>query len=191
MKFTNISVFEDRMINQGVTVAFFNFQYHNCVIETAYSRNQKKFLFAFVDHNIGFTCSLNGEYASGYINHKAAVEQLMLCRNHDRYDPIHFYELLNSYLPNAHFAQINQQQYRDVAGHAVSNFEDRIFFNHWRRANISENQKQKTIELMGYEVVEFCEQNNLTPVFFPYPTDRTLAVFEDFQADYVGFGLRQ
>ncbi|WP_188630979.1 hypothetical protein [Oceanisphaera marina] len=191
MRFTNIGLFENRMMDQGVTVAFFNFQYHNCVIETAYSINQRKFLFAFVDHNIGFTCSLQGEHASGYINHKAAVEQLMRCRNHDRYDPKHFYELLNDYLPSARFSQINQPQYKLAAQKAVSNFEDRIFFNHWRNSNMSENQRQKTIELMGHEVIDFCEKNHLIPVFYPYPTDRTLAAFENFQADYVGFGLRQ
>ena len=47
MIFNNISAFEQRMIVQGVDVAFFTIQYHNCAIETAYSRTQKKFLFAF------------------------------------------------------------------------------------------------------------------------------------------------
>ncbi len=191
MIFTNINQFEKRMENYGVIVAFFTLSYHNCQIETAYSSSQRKFLFAFVDHNIGFTCSLNGDYVSGYINHPEAVKQLMLCRNHNRYDPVHFYELLDSALPTVNFTQINNNQYQRVASRAVSDFEDRIFFNHWRNSNMSDKQRNKTIELMGYDVVKFCEKNHLIAVFYPYPTERTLNAFENFQADYSYHGLRQ
>lgn len=191
MRFTNIARFEARMAAENVTVAFFVVRYRNCEISSAYSRNQKKFLFAFVDHNIGFTCSLEDEYANGYINHKEAVEQLMRCRNHDRYDPIHFYDFLNGQLPNVAFARITDHQYAQVVRRAVSNFEDRIYFNYWRNSNMPERQRNKTIELMGYEVIEFCDQNHIIPVFYPYPTERTLAAFEDFEADYRGFGLMQ
>ncbi len=184
MEFTNLENFENRMLQQSLEVAFFTIQYHNCEIECAYSISQKKFLFAFVDHNIGFTCSLNGLYANGYINHKEAVEQLMKCRAHNKYDPIHFYEYLNNQLPAAGFHKLTQEQHQQIANKAVSNFEDRIFFNHWRNANISKNQKEKAIELMGNEAVKFCEQNHLTPVFYPYPTERTLAAFEDFVNDF-------
>lgn len=184
MEFTNIYKFEHRMQLQGIGVAFFTIQYHNCGIECAYSIAQKKFLFAFVDHNIGFTCSLNGAYANGYINHKEAVEQLMRCRVHNKYDPIHFYEYLNNQLPGVGMRQLTLEQHRDIASKAVSNFEDRIFFNHWRNANISHKQKDKAIELMGYEVVKFCEKNQLTPVFYPYPTERTLEAFENFRNDF-------
>lgn len=191
MIFTNIEMFEQRMENEDVTIAFFTLQYHNCQIETAYSSSQRKFLFAFVDHNIGFTCSLNGNYTNGFINHPDAVRQLMLCRNYDRYDPVHFYELLNNTLQTVNFAQIDQNQYQRVASRAVSNFEDRIFFNHWRNSNMSDKQRNKTIELMGYEVIEFCEANHLIPVFYPYPTARTLNAFENFQNDYNHHGLEQ
>lgn len=189
--FTNIAQFEARMNNQNVTVAFFSIQYHNCMIETAYSVSQKKFLFAFVDHNIGFTCSLNGNRASAYINHEDAVEQLMNCRNHNKYDPIHFYDFLNAQLPTVRFSQMNNTQYVKVVGKSVSAFEDRIYFNHWRNANISEQQRNKTIELMGNEVIQFCEENHLTPVFWAYPTERTLAAFVNFRVDYQNNGLQQ
>lgn len=190
MIFTNIGLFEQRMTNEGVSIAFFTLRYHNCQIETAYSSNQKKFLFAFVDHNIGFTCSLEGNFANGFINHEEAVKQLMRCRNHNRYDPVHFYELLNNQLPEVNFVQINQNQYRTVVSKAVSNFEDRIFFNHWRDSNMSDRQRNKTIELMGYEVIQFCDANHLIPVFYAYPTERTLNAFENFQNDYNQHGLR-
>lgn len=39
MIFNNISAFEQRMIAQGVDVAFFTIQYHNCAIETACSKS--------------------------------------------------------------------------------------------------------------------------------------------------------
>jgi len=191
LEFTNILGFEQRMQASGVTVAFFTFTYTNCDLEVAYSIKQRKFLFAFVDHNIGFTCSLQGIKANGFINHKEAVHQLMLCRNHDRYDPIHFYELLNDFLPHATFEQITPEKYRQIATKAVSNFEDRIFFNHWRRSNMSQQQRDKTIELMGYEVLEFCKANGLIPVFYSYPTDRTLNSFEDFKTDYHNNGFQQ
>ncbi|AEG11485.1 hypothetical protein Sbal183_2074 [Shewanella baltica OS183] len=191
MIFNNISAFEQRMIAQGVDVAFFTIQYHNCAIETAYSRTQKKFLFAFVDHNLGFTCSLNGNYANGYINHRDAVEQLAACRNHGGFDPIHFYEFLDNQLPHVNFTEVTLIQYARVVGKAVSNFEDRIYFNHWRRANISDKQEKKTIELMGHEVLKFCKDNGLTPVFYPHPTDRTLQAFSDFNQDYLNHGLTQ
>lgn len=189
MHFANIEAFEQRMNDKSITVAFFTIQYYNCAIETAYSTMQKKFLFAFVDHNIGFTCSLNGIYANGYINHQEAVNQLMLCRNHGKYDPIHFYDYLDNQLPNIHFAQITNKQYEQTARKSVSNFEDRIYFNHWRNANISDKQRQKTIELMGNLVVEFCDQNHVIPVFYPYPTERTLAAFENFRQDFQEYGL--
>ncbi|MDD3595590.1 hypothetical protein [Sulfuricurvum sp.] len=189
MRFTNIQAFENRMLNANVNVAFFTLQYHNCAIEIAYSSVQRKFLFAFVDHNVGFTCSLNGEYANGYINHQEAVVQLMNCRNHNRYNPIHFYEFLNNQLPHANFVQVSRNQYDRTVQQAVSNFEDRIYFNHWRNSNMSPKQRNKTIELMGHNVVEFCDQNHIIPVFFPYPTERTLTTFEDFQQDYNEHGL--
>lgn len=189
MRFTNIQAFENRMINANVTVAFFTLQYHNCAIEIAYSSVQKKFLFAFVDHNIGFTCSLNEDYTNGYINHQEAVVQLMNCRNHNRYDPIHFYEFLNNQLPHTNFLQVTRNQYEHTVKQAVSNFEDRIYFNHWRNSNMSPKQRNKTIELMGHHVVEFCDHNHIIPVFFPDPTERTLAAFEDFQQDYNEHGL--
>lgn len=191
MIFTNIGFFEERMVAFNVSVAFFTVQYHRCAIEVAYSKNQKKFLFAFVDHNIGFTCSLKGDYANGFINHKEAVEQLMNCRNHNRYDPVHFYELLNNFLPKARFAEITNQQYVRTVGKAVSDFEDRIYFNHWRSSSISERQQIKAIELMGYEVVNFCRENHLTPVFWAYPTERTLTAFADFKLDYNSHGIQQ
>jgi len=179
-------------MNQADTnVAFFNIQYRNCVLECAYSLNQRKFLFAFVDHNIGFTCSLDGDFANGYINHKEAVEQLMRCREHNRYDPVHFYDILNNQLNTVQFVRINQIQYCRTLQKAVSNFEDRIYFNHWRTANISDKQKNKAIELMGFKVVKFCEQNNLTPVFYPVPTERTLSAFGNFESDYRTHGLSQ
>lgn len=191
MIFTNIEIFEERMDTLNTFVAFFTVQYHSCAIETAYSKSQKKFLFAFVDHNIGFTCSLNGNYANGFINHPEAVEQLMNCRSHNRYDPIHFYEFLNNLLPTARFAEATNHQYVRTVGKAVSDFEDRIYFNHWRNSNISERQQAKTIELMGNEVVKFCKENHLTPVFLAYPTERTLAAFADFKLDYNNHGLQQ
>jgi hypothetical protein len=44
---------------------------------------------------------------------------------------------------------------------------------------------------MGYNVVDFCEKNRLTPVFFSMPTERTLASFENFQSDFENHGLNQ
>ncbi|MFL1914441.1 hypothetical protein ACJW8B_03310 [Plesiomonas shigelloides] len=189
MFFSNILTFEQRMSQQGVDVAFFTIQYHNCVIEVAYSKVQKKFLLAFVDHNVGFTCSLKGTYANGYINHREAVEQLAACRNHGYFDPIHFYDFLNDELPHVTFEELTNIQYVRVVGRAVSNFEDRIYFNHWRRAPISDKQEKKALELMGHEVVKFCKDNGLTPVFYPYPTERTLGSFKNFDKDYDTHGL--
>ncbi|WP_345860606.1 hypothetical protein [Shewanella algae] len=191
MFFSHIEKFEQRMAQQGVAVAFFTIQYHNCAMEIAYSRAQKKFLIAFVDHNLGFTCSLRGSYANAFINHYEAVEQLAACRNHGAFDPIHFYEFLNAQLPHVNFGELVLRDYAGIVGKAVSNFEDRIYFNHWRRAAISERQVNKTIELMGHEVVEFCRENGLTPVFYPRPTERTLEAFGDFNQDFENHGLAQ
>jgi hypothetical protein len=145
MEFTNILNFEYRMQDEIVTVTFFQVQYHKCTVECAYSSAQRKFLFAFVDHNIGFTCSLKGIYANGFINHKEAVKQLMLCRQHNKYDPIHFYDFLNNRLPTVQFSQISKEGYVKTVRKSVSNFEDRIYFNHWRSAKISEKQKIKPL----------------------------------------------
>lgn len=191
MIFTNIERFEQRMEASDVSVAFFTIQYHNCSIETAYSSKQRKFLFAFVDHNLGFTCSLKGNYASAFINHQEAVEQLKLCRGHHQWDPKHFYQFLNDLLPTIGFTEATYTQYVRTVSKAVSNFEDRIYFNHWRNAKISPKQKKKAIELMGYEVVSFCEENRLTPVFWPYPTQRAMIAFGDFSADYGQNGTEQ
>ena len=191
MNFTNINMFENRMQQQNMNTAFFQIEYHNCQVECAYSKIQRKFLFAIVDHNIGFTCSLNGTYANGYINHREAVETLMHCRVHGTFDPLHFYEFLNNQLPNVNISEVNITDYQRIASQAISAFEDRIYFNHWRRANMSERQKNKTIELMGYNVVEFCENNGLTPVYYPTPTQRTLDAFNNFELDYNSNGLQQ
>lgn len=191
MFFNEIDIFEQRMARHNVAVAFFNIKYHNCAMEIAYSRSQKKFLIAFVDHNLGFTCSLRNCYANGFINHYEAVEQLAACRNHGTFDPIHFYEYLNSQLPLVDFGELGLRDYAGIVGKSVSNFEDRIYFNHWRRAAISDRQVKKTIELMGYEVVDFCLENGLTPVFYPRPTERTLEAFRNFNQDFEDHGLVQ
>lgn len=190
MEFYNIDIFEQRMAAQSVSIAFFCFKYHNCTLEIAYSRKQRKFIFAFVDHNLGFTCSVNNGFVNSYINHKDAVKQLMKCRNHNKYDPKDFLALLNDFLPKANFCQINNSKHNRILSRAVSNFEDRIYFNHWRNSNMSDKQEKKTIELMGYEVVCFCKENHVIPVFFAHPTPRTLAAFEDYEMDYAVNGIK-
>lgn len=184
MQFTNIPSFENRMNQANVDVAFFTVNYANCTIEAIYSRIQRKFLFAIVDKNIGFTCSLNGIYASAFINHKKAVEELANCRNSSTWNPKDFYEVLNEALLVVQFSQATMQDYKRIASKAVSNFEDRIFFNHWRIAHISTKQYDKTVELMGYDVANFCQENGVTAVYFPYPTDRTFNVMQNFVLDY-------
>ena len=54
---------------------------------------------------------------------------------------------------------------------------------------MSPKQRKKTIDLMGYEVIEFCDENHVIPVFYPYPTERTLAAFENFEQDYQKYGF--
>jgi len=184
MRFTNIPNFEARMDAAGVTVAFFTIKYANCTVECVYSKDLRKFLFAIVDMNIGFTCSLEGIFANAFINHREAVQTLAECRNHGGWDPKHFYEVLNDNLPTANFAQTTGEQYQRTAGVAVSNFEDRKYFNHWRRSSMSAPQANKTIELMGNEVLQFCRATGVIPVYYPYPTDRTMAVMINFRADY-------
>ncbi|ABV67896.1 hypothetical protein Abu_1649 [Aliarcobacter butzleri RM4018] len=184
MNFTNIPALESKMDRQNVLVAFFTIQYGECNIECVYSKIMRKFLFAIVDRNIGFTCSLNGIYANTYINHREALTALTQCRNHGRWDPTHFYEVLNNNLPNVNISEVTTTEYRAVSDLAVSNFEDRIYFNHWRKRKISDRQTDKTIELLGYEVLKFCQNTGITPVYFPYPTDRTIAIMKDFKLDY-------
>lgn len=185
MHFTNLLSFEDRMKAVDVNVAFFQVPYGACLIEAVYSICQKKFMFAFVNINLGFTCSIKGDaYASAYINHQAAVAQLQTCGNRNRFDPKHFYDALNEQLPTIHFAQASAQNYTEISHVAISAFEDRIYFNHWRRANISSQQAEKTAELMGYQVVDFCRTNGVTPVFFDHPTQRTYESFENYIGDF-------
>ena len=185
MHFTNLLNFEDRMRAADVNVAFFQVHYGACLIEAVYSISQKKFMFAFVDINLGFTCSIEGDdYASAYINHQAAVAQLQTCGNRDRFDPRHFYDALNEQLPAIHFAQASAQHYTGITHVAISAFEDRIYFNHWRRVNISAGQAEKTAELMGHHVVAFCRENGVTPVFFDHPTQRTFEAFENYIEDF-------
>uniref|UniRef100_UPI0040483C7F hypothetical protein n=1 Tax=Aliarcobacter sp. TaxID=2321116 RepID=UPI0040483C7F len=184
MKFTNIPILENRMDKEGVSVAFFHIIYANCTVECVYSKNLRKFLFAIVNANVGFTCSLDGLYTNAFINHREAVQSLANCRNHGGWDPKHFYEVLNRHLPNVHFQQVTSRQYQTINRVAVSNFEDRIYFNHWRTSSMSEKQEKKTIELMGYEVLEFCKVTGVIPVYFPYPTDRTMTVMNNFKLDY-------
>ena len=184
MIFTNITDFQQRMQDTNTNTALFQINYHNCTIECIYSISQNKFLFAFVDHNIGFTCSLNHDSASAFINHQDAVEQLRLCREHGNWDPIHFYEFLNNQLPNIGFNQATHAEYIQTLSVSVSNFEDRIYFNHWRNSNMSPAQRNKTIELMGYAVVDFCSNNHIIPIYFDHPTERTLSAFSNFELDY-------
>lgn len=184
MRFTNIPVLENRMDNEGVSVAFFSIIYANCTVECVYSKDLRKFLFAIVDANVGFTCSLEGLYTNAFINHREAVQALADCRNHGGWDPKHFYEVLNENLPNVNFQQVTGGQYQGVSSVAVSNFEDRIYFNHWRTSAMSERQEKKTIELMGYEVLEFCQETGVIPIYYPYPTERTMDVMNNFRLDY-------
>ncbi|MDY0320435.1 MAG: hypothetical protein RBR23_01755 [Arcobacteraceae bacterium] len=190
MNFTNIPAFEAKMHSQGVSVAFFAITYSNCKIECVYSKDLKKFLFAIVDKNVGFTCSLNGTYANAFINHKEAVQALADCRN-SGWNPKDFYAVLNDSLPNVKFAQVSRIQYQGINSVAVSNFEDRIYFNHWRVSNMSSKQMEKTIELLGNEVLEFCKDTGVIPVYYPYPTDRTMDVLNNFRQDYQTHNTRQ
>ena len=183
MNFTNIENFENRMTTANVDIAFFTIVYSECSVECVYSKNLRKFLFAIVDKNIGFTCSLNGTYANAFINHKEAVAALADCRN-GGWDPKHFYDALNKSLPTANFTQATKEKYKSTSSVAVSNFEDRIYFHHWKNANISSRQIEKTIELLGNEVVTFCKETGVTPVYFDHITDRTMDVATNFEDDY-------
>jgi len=183
MNFTNIENFENRMTTANVDIAFFTIVYSECSVECVYSKNLRKFLFAIVDKNIGFTCSLNGTYANAFINHKEAVAALADCRN-GGWDPKHFYDALNKSLPTANFTQATKEKYKSTSSVAVSNFEDRIYFHHWKNANISPRQIEKTIELLGNEVVTFCKETGVTPVYFDHITDRTMDVATNFKDDY-------
>ena len=191
MQFKNLENFESKMDAQNTTVAFFSIVYSNCTVECIYSKNLKKFLFAIVDMNIGFTCSLQGFYANAFINHQEALQVLADCRNHGAWDPKHFYEILDENLPFVNFGQVTTQQYQSTTSVAVSNFEDRIYFHHWMRANISPKQIKKTIELMGHEVVAFCKETGVTPVYYDHPTARTLKAMENFKNDYDLYGTKQ
>lgn len=183
MIFTNIPVLEDKMEERGVLIAFFTIEYGDCTVECVYSKAMRKFLFAIVNKNVGFTCSLDGLYASAFINHREAVISLAECRN-GGWDPKHFYEVLNNNLPNVNISEATPTKFGAVTSVAISDFEDRIYFNHWRKGQISVKQTDKTIELLGYEVLKFCKETGVTPVYFPYPTDRTISVVKNFKSDY-------
>lgn len=183
MTFTNIYEFERRMDAQGVSVAFFTITYGCCTVECVYSKDLRKFLFAIVDANVGFTCSLDGTFANAFINHREAVDALANCTG-GGWNPKHFYEVLNDNLSTVNFGEVTRAQYQGINAVAVSNFEDRIYFNHWRTSNMSTQQEQKTIELLGNEVLVFCQATGVIPVYYPYPTDRTMDVLKNFREDY-------
>ncbi|MDD5157243.1 hypothetical protein [Sulfurimonas sp.] len=56
---------------------------------------------------------------------------------------------------------------------------------------MSDKQRKKTEELLGYQVVIFCEDSGVIPVFYPHPTDRTLNVAINFRQDYSNHGIEQ
>ncbi len=183
--FTNITNFENRMTQQNVEIAFFNVTYgaNNCVIECAYSLNQKKFIFGFVNTTIGFTCTLNGIISNTVLAPNISTK-LADCRDSStNWRPSHFFDILNNQLPNIGFAQITQPQYIGIYKSA-SNFKDRIYFNHWRRSGMSSKQEEKTINLLGEEVVNFCHQNTIIPVFHAAPLGRTFNVAIDHEEDF-------
>lgn len=190
--FTNIASLETRMVQQNVEIAFFNVTYgvHNCVIECAYSLNQKKFIFGFVNTTIGFTCTLTGTTANTILRNEIST-QLANCRDGTgNWRPSDFFEVLNNHLPNIGFTQITQQQYIGIYT-VASDFNDRIYFNHWRRSGMSDKQEKKTIDLMGDHVVDYCHQNGIIPVFYPTPTGRTFDVATDYIADFNNHGFTQ
>ncbi len=183
--FINIANFENRMTQQNIEIAFFNVTYgvKNCIIECAYSLNQRKFIFGFVNTTIGFTCTLNGIISNTVLAPNISTK-LADCRDKStKWIPSHFFDILNNQLPNISFAQITLPQYIGIYASA-SNFNDRIYFNHWRRSSMSSRQEQKTINLLGEEVVKFCHQNIIIPVFNVAPSGRTFDVAIDYEEDF-------
>lgn len=192
MNFTNIVAFENRMLQQNVEISFFTIIYgaNRCKVECAYSILQKKFIFGFVDANIGFTVSLDGTNASTNLEGRISTV-LANCRDgSNTWRPSNFFEVLNNYLPNVTFTQITRGQYIRVYT-AASAFEDRIFFNHWRKSSISPKQAEKTENLLGIRILDFCKTNKIIPVFYPNPTDRTFDVSKDYLLDYQTHGFNQ
>ncbi|MCX6076444.1 MAG: hypothetical protein NTW78_06085 [Campylobacterales bacterium] len=192
MNFTNIPAFENRMTQQGVEISFFTIIYgaNRCEIECAYSISQKKFIFGFVNANIGFTITLDGINATTNLEGRISTK-LAECRDGSSdWKPSHFFDILNNHLPNVTFAQITRGQYIGIYT-AASAFEDRIFFNHWRRSGMSPEQAEKTQSLLGRQVLDFCRANRIIPVFYPNPTDRTFNVAKDYLLDHQTHGFNQ
>lgn len=192
-EFTNLTMFENRMLQLNVQVAFFTINYgiNQCLVECAYSRSQKKFIFGFVNTNIGFTITLDGRRATTHLPANIST-QLANCRdNTGNWNPSHFFTILNNQLPNIQFTQITATQYRQIYASSTTLFVNRIYFNHWRVSNISPQQARKTEELLGREILNFCRDNGIIPVFHAAPHARTLGVANDYITDYQRYGLRQ
>jgi len=192
MNFTNITAFENRMVQQNVEISFFTITYgaNRCEVECAYSISQKKFIFGFVNANIGFTIRLNGTNASTNLEGRISTT-LANCRDgSNTWRPSDFFEILNNHLPNVAFTQITKGRYIGIYT-AASAFEDRIFFNHWRRCGMSPEQAEKTKNLLGDEVLDYCHGNRIIPVFYPKPIDRTFDVAKNYLLDHQTHGFNQ
>jgi hypothetical protein len=175
------------MRQNNVSVAFFTLQYHDCVIEIAYSLLQRKFIFAIQGTQLGFTCCINiNGYLNGYIDNTPVVDELSVCSGRGVRDPNHFYEHLDIHLPDINFVQSTRAQYVNILANAVRDNENNIYFNTWMNVRISKNtgQYEKTVHLLGAEVAEYCWNNNITPVYCDTPNIRTFDVAVDYENDY-------
>lgn len=188
MRLNNIHHLEQKMESKHVTVAFFTFNYHSCLIEVAYSLVQRKFIFAIQGTQFGFTCSLkdsNGNL-NGYIDNTNVVDQLKICSGSGRRDPLDFYAHLDLQLPVIQFRQCLQNEYINILSNAVQNNANNIYFQTWKNIKISKKtgQYDKTVHLLGSEVANYCWDNNITPVYTNTPCDRTFKVAENYKKDH-------
>lgn len=186
MVLNNINNFEQRMLQDNINVAFFTMNYHNCVIEVAYSLHQKQFLFAIQGTQLGFTTSINNAILNGFIENVNVVDQLRVCAGRGRRDPLHFFEHLDTNLPTITFSRINRNQYINIAQTSLTDPENNIFFETWINIRISRRtgQYEKTVKLLGAEVAQYCWINNITPRYTNVPNDRTFSVINDFRLDH-------
>jgi len=191
-KFNNWKKFRNKIEYTGNKIVKFDLKYYTCNFRIMYSIAQNVFIIALQGTQKGFL--LNLEYFK--TNHRIKnnlYKTLANCKDtvYDptkKYSPFDFLIELDKYIGSdaINFSKPTKSDYQNINTYAIPD-EEKIFFQRWiphNTGHVTNKNLSKIEKLLGYNIKEFCKENNISVGFRSTPNERSLEMIQDFKNDY-------
>lgn len=197
-KFRNWKKFRDLMKSQALELVKFDFNYYNCEFRMIYGIAQNVFIIGIEGTQKGFVLNLNG-YETKIMQDRIFYNELVTCKGEafdptKPYSPLDFLIEFDKYLgTDITFKTPTKSSFAKTSAKAIPD-ELKIFFMKWMphttKGNVSKKNLEKIEKLLGYNIKQFCETNNISVGFQSTPSDRSLDVAKNFRADYKRYSTK-